>query len=439
MDKVLAVIPARGGSKGIYKKNIRDVGGKPLIYWQIQNGLKSNADKVVVSTDDKEIADIASQWCGVIMRPPEISGDDSKTEDALLHALNSIPADIVVILQPTSPLTKVEDINICIALVKERYDSAACFVDDYGFFADDLHELMKRPMRQDKKPRIRETGNCWVTRTSVLRKTTHRFGGNVGIHIVAPETALEIDNETDWRLVESLLPHQYYRMRSGEDTYEEGYWGVITDPDGNVRDRKREGLFHNARHKDKIDYINSLPPGKLLDVGCGMGFLLAAISDTWEKHGVDMSEYAYQYSRNRGDIYCGKIEDAPYESNYFDVLVLSHIIEHVESPELLINKCRRILKPNGKLIVETPDFDCAVAKAFGENFRLLKDKGHIRLFGLLGLHRMLLDSMFEVEKLEMPFIDTPYCVPANIERLKDRDKVSPPFLGNVITFYCYKK
>ncbi len=434
----LAVIPARGGSKGIKNKNIRDVGGKPMLWYQVQNGLNSIADKVVVSTDSEEIKAIASQWVDVIDRPAEISGDKSKTEETLLHALQFYDADIVVILQPTNVLNKPEYVNECIEMVKNGYDSAGCFTEEVGFYAGNPKELLERPMRQDKEPCLRDTGNCWATKVSILKETNNRLGGNFGIVVVPKEDSYEIDSETDWRMIETLVGKEYYTSRKGNVSYEEEYWGVVEDADGVKRDRRLDAerdLFL-SRHKEKIEYIRSLPVGKIIDVGCGRGFLFNAL-DGWESHGVDISHLATESAS--GNIVCGTLEEANYESDYFDVAVVSNVIEHVKDPVSLLKETRRILKPKGKLIVETPDFGSAVAQRFGGEYRMLHDKGHITLFNILGVHRMLIDLMFEVENLSYPYFELGLFNEENLMRLFDTAKVSPPMAGNILTFYCYKK
>lgn len=109
---VLAVIPARGGSKRVPRKNIKDFRGKPLILWTIEAAQQCKfIDTLVVSTEDAEIKSIAEQYCSVIDRPPELATDTATNEDVLRHALVANPADIVVLLQPTSPLRNGNDIK----------------------------------------------------------------------------------------------------------------------------------------------------------------------------------------------------------------------------------------------------------------------------------------------------------------------------------------
>ncbi|TLS50574.1 acylneuraminate cytidylyltransferase family protein [Paenibacillus antri] len=122
--KVLALIPARGGSKGVPRKNIVDVAGKPLIAYTIDAAARSKyIDRIVISTDDRDILDVAVA-CGAeapFVRPAELARDDTPGVAPVLHAVQELPGyDYVVLLQPTSPLRSVEDIDRCIELAVER-------------------------------------------------------------------------------------------------------------------------------------------------------------------------------------------------------------------------------------------------------------------------------------------------------------------------------
>lgn len=115
---VLAIIPARGGSKGVPRKNIRELGGKPLIAWTIEEAKKSKyIDRLILSSDDQEIIEVAKSFgCEVpFVRPAELALDETPGIEPVLHAIEMLPGyDIVVLLQATSPFRKVEDIDGCI-------------------------------------------------------------------------------------------------------------------------------------------------------------------------------------------------------------------------------------------------------------------------------------------------------------------------------------
>jgi len=443
MTRVLAVIPARGGSKGIPQKNIRDLGGKPLLYYQTKTALDCKLiDQVIVATDSPIIAGVVDDLFGdkitIVRRPKEISQDDSRTEETLLYVLSRHPADIVVTLEPTCPLTKVAYINEGIdKVLSGQFDSTCCVVEDYGFFLEELNLLRKRPMRQHMLPRLRETGNCWVTRVSELIRSSNRLGGHVGTVRINAQDAIHVDTLDDLRVAEAFVQKDYYKERkTSNQNYEESYWNIVVDPDGKTRDRSKERDKFLAQHKNIIDYLDSLEPGNILDIGCGTGFLLSGLDSKWNKYGVEISKYAAHKAQSYGHI---RGNTTSFEDDFFDVVVMCHVIEHMEDPQKELQEAWRILKPNGKLIIETPDFECGVARRFGSKFRLLYDKSHISLFGLLGLHRLLLDLMFEVERVEWPYFDTEYQTEENFKRLNDVTVMSPPFYGNVMTFYTHKK
>jgi hypothetical protein len=99
---------------------------------------------------------------------------------------------------------------------------------------------------------------------------------------------------------------------------------------------------------------------------------------------------------------------------------------------------RRIIKRGGILLLATPDFDSGCARRFGENYRMLHDQSHISLFTNDSMHRFLRDHGFVIDRVEYPFFETRYFTPENLMRLFDTSKMSPPFYGNWMTFYCHK-
>jgi CMP-N-acetylneuraminic acid synthetase len=220
--KIIAIIPARGGSQGIPGKNIRTLAGKPLIAWTIQAAQgASSVDRVIVSTDSVDIATIAKQWnAEVIMRPAEISGDSSTSEQALLHVLSQLMAtesyepDLVVFLQCTSPLTLPADIEATVPLVSQGgYDCAFTMtpfhhfvwkVDERGCARGVNHSPERRMMRQERECEYLETGSVYVMNAARFREAKHRFFGRVGMSIVPRSRVIEIDDLDDWQLAEAM-------------------------------------------------------------------------------------------------------------------------------------------------------------------------------------------------------------------------------------------
>ena len=137
--RVIAIIPARGGSKGIPRKNIKPLLGKPLIAYTIEVAVASKLlDKIVVSTEDAEIAEISQRWgAEVVRRPEELARDDSPSVDAILHVIHWFEErgqyfDITALLEPTSPLRKADDLDNAIALLIKNLDKADSLVSFAG-------------------------------------------------------------------------------------------------------------------------------------------------------------------------------------------------------------------------------------------------------------------------------------------------------------------
>lgn len=223
---ILAIIPARGGSKGIPMKNIQLLGGKPLLTYNIQSALQTpSISRVVVSTDHSRIAEISQQYgAEVIWRPEEISGDAATSESALLHVLqvlketeNYIP-DIIVFLQCTSPLTLSEDIEGTIQVLLTNNADSALSVTPFHYFlwgydknGDVMainHNKYIRPRRQDRDPQYVETGAVYVMRTAGFLEARHRFFGKIAMYHMPIERRLEIDDPVDMEVAEVLLRHQ---------------------------------------------------------------------------------------------------------------------------------------------------------------------------------------------------------------------------------------
>jgi len=232
----------------------------------------------------------------------------------------------------------------------------------------------------------------------------------------------------------------YYTRRTPPKTpdYEAAYWGVVVDPDGKVRDRLQERAQHLADIAQELSFIGSLPAGRILDVGCGLGYLLSGLDGAWERHGVEVSQFAAEHAGQWGKIFVGDLSAARFPDEHFDVVVLHHVNEHLPDPMATLQEVRRVLRPTGYLVLGTPDFDSGCARRFGPKYRLLHDSTHISLFTDESMHRCLRDHGFVIERVEYPFFDTRYFTPENLLRLFDTSQISPPFYGNFMTFYARK-
>lgn len=265
-SKVLAVIPARGGSVGLSRKNILHIAGKPLIAWTIEAALKSeNIGRLVVSTDDMEIAQVSRQsGADVIARPEEISGHTASSEDALLHTLaylaknEGFRPDVLVLLQCTSPLTLTEDIDGTISLVLKKGADSALAVAPFHYFlwerASDghvkgvNHDMHIRLPRQQRENQFIETGAVYAMRVEGFLQAKHRFFGKTAVHVTPIERCLEIDDSTDARLAEALLLDRLTgEKRVSLSIPPQGlvldFDGVFTDNRVLVMDGGREAVF----------------------------------------------------------------------------------------------------------------------------------------------------------------------------------------------------
>ena len=222
-DRIVALIPLRGGSKSIFKKNIKFICGRPLCAWVLDAAVNSELiDSVYVSTDSKEIADVVinlNMGIEIIKRPSDLSTDKATTESVMLHAMQMIPFDKIVTIQATSPL--LESSHIDRALVDFeilKYDSMLSAVRVKGFFwtEDGLpinYNPISRPMRQDFKGTFMENGAFYITKRSILKDFKCRVGGFIGIFEMNDKMAVEIDEPNDWTIVENLLEERIQKSK----------------------------------------------------------------------------------------------------------------------------------------------------------------------------------------------------------------------------------
>jgi len=202
MRSILGVIPARGGSKGVPRKNICLVAGKPLLLWTVEAAQKARLlGRWVVSTEDPEISEIACRHgAEVLARPPELATDEASTVSVLQHALEQIGAKVVVVLAPTSPIRKDGLVDACIAkFFAEGADSLGTVHKDYSYeYGQDM------PRRQDIRPRLVDNGNVYVIRAEVIR-AGRWLGDRLAVLETTREEGVEIDDEIDHWLAEQIL------------------------------------------------------------------------------------------------------------------------------------------------------------------------------------------------------------------------------------------
>ena len=219
---ILAIIAARGGSKGVPRKNIRLVGGKPLIAWIIEAAKKSShIDRLILSSDDHEIIKVAAEYgCDApFVRPKELARDDSSVSDAIMHAMEKIPGyDYVMLLQPTSPLTQEQDIDGCIESIINLNSKSMVSVTEpeknpYWMFKMENNSRLKPVMgneylnhrRQDLPYIFIPTGAIYIARSQWFMENRSFYSELTTGYKIPIERSLDIDTELDLKLLEVLI------------------------------------------------------------------------------------------------------------------------------------------------------------------------------------------------------------------------------------------
>lgn len=232
MKKVLAVIPARGGSKGVPRKNIKLLGGKPLIYHMLSAALKSKMiGYVAISSEDDEILDIANKYGGkskkfiLIKRPKHLAKDNTLAQPVLKHAVGEIESnkgykfDYIVMLQATTPFVTSSDIDNAIKkIIETKADSIVSvyqindthpvkikkIINDRLYqYSPNLKETIFR--RQDLPPAYKRNGGIYISRRDVVMKDGLIWGKVCRPYIMPPERSVDINNYVDFYLAEAML------------------------------------------------------------------------------------------------------------------------------------------------------------------------------------------------------------------------------------------
>jgi CMP-N-acetylneuraminic acid synthetase len=226
--KVLGLIPARGGSKGIPRKNIKLLCGKPLIQYTAEAALSARLlTRVILTTEDEEIAAVG-RTCGLevpFLRPADLARDDTPTLPVVQHAVRCMEAqgdryDAVCLLQPTNPLRRAEDINGCVELLDTTDADAVItvlavpaehnphwvyFRDQQNYLQVSTGEVTPISRRQDLPDAFHREGSVYVTRRDVVMKENSLYGSRILGYELQPEGSVNIDGAGDWERAERLL------------------------------------------------------------------------------------------------------------------------------------------------------------------------------------------------------------------------------------------
>ncbi len=282
----VAFIPARGGSKGIPGKNIRLLGGMPLIYWTAKAASDcADIDCVVISTDDPGIAAAAHALClpklRVVGRSPETATDTATTESALLEFARTSECETIVLIQATSPLLKSEELlaaltkfrgtgcdSLLSTVVQKRFIWAAT---DCGLARPVNYDPQQRPRRQDFVGYEVENGAFYIMSRAGLLQSGCRLHGNIATYQMASDSFTEIDEPEDWRHVEHLLSR---RSRSGNIAERaKKIKIVLTDVDGVLTDA---GMYY-SNSGDELKRFNTRD-GKGMELLRAAGVLVGIVT-----------------------------------------------------------------------------------------------------------------------------------------------------------------
>lgn len=224
--------------------------------------------------------------------------------------------------------------------------------------------------------------------------------------------------------------------------FETDYSKFIIDPDGKKRFLKNEKKNKIKNwYGDTLNFVNSRRENiKLLDFGSGLGFFLSGIKNKKiEKYAFEISKSAkYYLKKNKNVRIINSIKTLSEKKQFFDIVVLYHVIEHLPKPQKILNILNSVLKKNGILIIGTPNIGSMVYKIFKSNYRLL-GPGHVCLFNENSLEYLLKKCRFKVFKKEFPFFKTDYFKIRNFIKLFLPWKLSPPWYKSIMTFYAQKK
>lgn len=223
---ILALIPARGGSKGLPRKNILPIAGRPLIAWTIEAARTSNyIDRIVISTDDEEIAEVSKVYGADVpfLRPKELATDEAKSMDVVFHAIHTIEAtgaiyDVVVLLQPTSPLRTREDIDCAVELLFSKDAGAVvsvCETEHHPYWAnmlppdgnmkDFLRPDISNINRQELPIFYRLNGALYLASIKYLKANKGFINSDTYAYIMSQDRSVDIDTAFDFKFAEFLM------------------------------------------------------------------------------------------------------------------------------------------------------------------------------------------------------------------------------------------
>lgn len=339
LGQTVAFIPVRGGSKSIPLKNIKKINGRPLIYWTLDASIAcEEIDKVIVSTDSEEIRTAVERYNSpkikIIDRSKMVSDDTASTESTMLEFAEAYDFENVILIQATSPLLTAKDLNQGLRnFHQDGIDSILSVVrqkrfiwkniEDKNTFLPENYNPQERPRRQDFKGYLVENGAFYITSRADLLKTKCRISGNISVVEMPEETYFEIDEPSDWMIVEKLLEksnkdHQFVEEKNQKSILQ-GIKCLLTDSDGVLTD---SGMYYSEsgdelkkfNTKDgmgfkllkEVGIITGIITGENVDlvkrraekikadeIHLGIGNKLEIVNSICQKYNIELKEIAY--------------------------------------------------------------------------------------------------------------------------------------------------
>jgi YrbI family 3-deoxy-D-manno-octulosonate 8-phosphate phosphatase len=274
MEKIIAFIPVRGGSKGIPNKNIKLINKKPLVHWVIEAALGCNKiNDVYVSTDSSAIADtvnlIRDVRLHVINRSKETATDQASTESAMLEFAEHYEFDKVILIQATSPLLKSDELDKAITSLSDSKTDSLLSVaqqklfvweDNNGYAKPVNYDYSARPRRQDFDGIYTENGAFYITSKDLLIESKCRMSGKIIMHIMPDNFHHEIDEPDDWAVIEHLLKNRNVKVQEKIDKiklFATDVDGVLTDAGMYYADNGEEQKKFNTRDGKGIELLRN--------------------------------------------------------------------------------------------------------------------------------------------------------------------------------------
>lgn len=390
---IICIIPARGGSKGIPKKNIMEFCGKPLIVWSIEQAKASQYIKeVYVSSDDKEILKISEEsGAKTIKRPKKMAADYSPSEGALQHAVDHIQKsykekiDTVVFLQATSPIRTSEEIDEAIELfLSKKADSlfSAVKIEDFLMwepFQDGYrsitYDYKNRGRRQDRKPYYLEHGSIYIFKPETLKRYNNRLGGKIAIYIMDCWKSFQIDRPEDVEICEYFMRKKILNKKTEIEV--KNVQLIVYDFDGVLTDNK---ILLNEKGIESVvlNRADGLAMGILKKLGVNQIILSTETNRVVEERANKLGILAIRGVENKKETllaYCQRndisVENVVYIGNDLNDLEVMRIVGYPVCPSDASEEVKSI----SRIILHTAG-GRGVVRELIEYIKVTNDKGN---------------------------------------------------------------